>query len=139
MTEDAKKIIPPEGRSEEYITGWHLADGLAEDGRDITHLEPQAEWPAETRMGFRMRVIQAQKPLDIPALPPPAGCSREYAEGWEFAESWLRAGGSINDPPGVRPVGMTQEEEAGFTARLLKAVEPNSGQVLAFRPRQRPA
>jgi hypothetical protein len=142
MTEDERRIIPPARRSKEYMAGWDFAHGLAEDGRDITHLEPPADWAAQTKMGFRMRVLQAQKPTDTPTLPPPAGCSTEYRDGWEAAEDWIRCGepvSSLDLHPEVMPGGMTPEQTAGFRARILKELEPESGQVLSFRRRTRPA
>jgi hypothetical protein len=141
MTQDEKRITPPEDRSKEYIAGWDFADGLVQSGHDITPLEPPAEWPAETKMGFRMRVLQARKPTNAQTLPPPERCTTEFAEGWEAAEEWIRYGGPVTAEdlnPEVMPGGMTAEQTSGFRARILKELEPESGHVLAFKPRRQP-
>ena len=141
MTSDETRIIPPANRSKEYLAGWDFAHGLAEDGRDITHLEPPAEWPAETKMGFRMRVLQAQKPTDTQTLLPPDGSTPEFAEGWDAAEDWIRYGGPVSSldlHPEMMPAGMTSEQTAGFRARIMRELEPESGQVLSFRSRTGP-
>ena len=139
MAQDEKRIIPPEDRSTEYMAGWDFADGLVQGGHDITRQEPPAEWPAETRKGFRMRALQAQTPNNVQALVPPEGCTTEFAEGWEAAEEWIRYGEPVTVEhlhPEVMPGGMTAGQTSGFRARILKELEPDSGQMLAFKPRQ---
>ena len=72
------------------------------------------------------------------SLAPYEGCSTEYREGWEAAEEWIRYGGPIDASdldPRVMPGGMTAEQTSGFRARILKALHPDSGQVLPFRSR----
>lgn len=82
------------------------------------------------------------EPKNVTSLPPLEGCSAGYREGWEAAEEWIRCGGPVTQEglhPEVMPGGMTTDQTAGFRARIMKELEPESGQVLTFRPRQRPA
>ena len=72
------------------------------------------------------------------SLPPHEGCSPGYREGWDAAEEWIRHGGPVTSQdlqPNVMPGGMTAEQTAGFRSRILKALDPENGKVLAFRPR----
>lgn len=76
----------------------------------------------------------------VTQLPPPEGCSTGYREGWEGAEEWIRCGEPVTAEhlhPEVMPGGMTPDQTAGFRARIMRELEPDSGQVLTFRGRQR--
>lgn len=72
----------------------------------------------------------------VPSLPPPDGCSEQYALGWRGAERWLRRGGELE---GELPPEWDPELASGYRARLARSRNPEGGRVLTFKPRPRPA
>lgn len=136
----AKRLPPPEGCSSDFAKGWSTAQAWISDGAPLDidlHVVPD-DWSEEKALGFRTRIWEER----CPSIQAPAGCSAEYREGWEAAEEWIRCGEPVTAEhlhAEVMPGGMTPDQTAGFRARIMRELEPDSGQVLSFRPRPRPA
>jgi hypothetical protein len=128
--------LPP-GCSMPYARMWRRAEAHLRNGGAM-EIDLSQNWDPDEMTGFRDRLKANRHQADIPTIPPPAGCSDNYALGWQCAEDCMRDGMGelcdLTDPVGIPP-GWSPEEAAGFRDRVARGQNPDGGQVLPLRPR----